>query len=291
MLGAQQTPGLNSNLRAQIQAVGERAASQLIYSSTKPKELEELFKLDLPRQLAVEAGIRAARLYYERGDRMRAYRLIKKVDAQHPQHPRRNVSGPLLAEIGFSLAEDKRRYALFFRYSSLSPEVLEYFVLNYPSDPNGPQALWVLGERYEKNGRWRLAIEKHEDLILWFPTDARAPESEARIPHLRLAELESPEHDRGQLTRARKELEKWLVDHPGHPIEEEVRLDLTDAIRRLCDNDLVVARFYRRVKNFTGAEFHARRALAQAREGGDDKQIAEAEDLLARIVEWGDSAS
>ena len=68
-----------------------------------------------------------------------------------------------------------------------------------------------------------------------------------------------------------------------------MRRDLLDCLRRLADNDLIVARFYRRVDNPTGAEFRARRGLETAREGGDPEQIAEGERLLQDVLAWAEN--
>ena len=82
-----------------------------------------------------------------------------------------------------------------------------------------------------------------------------------------------------------EELETWLATStPGAENEQDVRLDLTDCMQRLADSDLTIARFYRRVDNLAGAEYHARRAIEQARDGLDGPQLEEAEKLLGTIM-------
>jgi len=275
---------LPAGVRQDVQNVLEEAAARLIDGSEDPKPLEDLVEYDLPRRLSVEAGIRAARLHYRDGERMRAFRTVRTVDGKFPQHHQRMEAGRLLAEVGLDLAADHGRYGIFFRYRSLAIQVLEYFVQEYPNDPAGPRALRALAEIYEDRRRYGLAIAKNQDLLLWFPEDPLVAEAEADIPRLRLAALGSPEHDRKQMQLAREELDAWLADHPGHALVETVEPLRLDALRRLADNDLVVARFYRTVKNLTGAEYHARRALEEARDGRDEDQIAEAEGLLADVA-------
>ena len=102
--------------------------------------------------------------------------------------------------------------------------------------------------------------------------------------------LTSPEYDRTELTKTRAELEAWLANHPRHDLVTEVRSDLTDCVQRLADSDLSVARFYRRVNNPTGAEYHARRALEEAMDGTDEEQRAEATELLREILAEVDAA-
>ena len=114
--------------------------------------------------------------------------------------------------------------------------------------------------------------------------------SQAAIPRLRMAILHSPEYDRSQLLLARAELETWLAEHGSTAQPEliaEVRRDRTDAIRRLADSDLDIARFYERVDSPKGATFHARRAFDLAREGADPVQIEEARELLQAVQTEG----
>ena len=281
---ARAVPELPAGLRQEVQNALEEAAARLIDGSEEPSPLEDLVEYDLPRRLSVEAGIRAAHLHYAEGERMRAFRTVRTVDGKFPQHHQRLEAGRLLAEVGLDLAADHGRYGIFFRYRSLAIQVLEYFVQEYPSDPAGPRGLRALAEIYEDRRRHELAIAKNQDLLLWFPEDPLVAEAEADIPRLRLAALGSPEHDRKQMRLAREELDAWLADHPGHPLTASVELLRLDCLRRLADNDLVVGRFYRTVKNLTGAEYHARRALETARDGGDAEQIEEAEGLLADVA-------
>jgi tetratricopeptide (TPR) repeat protein len=288
---ANKTRAVSNEVRAEAQLVLDQAARTRMEQSTDPEALEEMLELDLPSQIAVSAGVRAARLYYDMGERMQAYKLIEKVDQKYPHHHERVKAGRLLTEIGFSLAADRRRYKIFFHYRSLAPGVLEYLVLNYPSAPRGDEAYWTLGGMYAEDREWDSAIEKYEDLLLWYPESRYSIPSLAAIPNMRLKALASPEYDRDALELAREALEEWLKSHAGHELEEQVRLDHADAMRRLADNDLSVGRFYRTVDNYEGAEYHARRAIEEARLGSDERQLEECEDLLRSVLPESSGAS
>ena len=246
--------------------------------------------VDIPRQLAVEAGLRSAQLLFRAEERMAAYRLIKRMDSKFPQHHERNAAGALLGEIGFNLAEDEGSYGLIFKYRNLAGEVLEYLVMNYPSHPGGDQTLWMLGTLYQEQRELDLAIEKHQDLLLWFPTSSLAPLAQARIPHLRLMIHGDPKYDRATLVQAHGELQDWLNEHSGHESEAVVRSDMLDTTRRLADSDLILAHFYATLGSAEGVQLHARRALAEAREGGDPSQVQEADKLLREWAEHSGNA-
>lgn len=285
---ASEASGLTPEVRAEVQTVLERAAEaridQLSAPGSDPADLEELLDFDLPRQIAVTAGIRAARMLFEEGERIESYTLVKRLDRQYPHHHERPAAGALLAEIGFDLAADHGRYGFFFTYRGRASEVLEYLVLNYPTEPRGDRAYWTLAEIYEEDRDFALAIEKHEDLTLWHPASDYVSASMARIPHLRLAALGSPEYDRRELEKTREELEVWVSEHPRNELRSAVESDLVDCLQRMADSDLLIARFYDRVKNPVGAEYHARRAIEEAKDGGNEGQAAEAERLLANIL-------
>jgi tetratricopeptide (TPR) repeat protein len=287
MRSAKNTPGLPAAGRQAVQRVLERSAQAVIDGTEDPSHLRNLMDVNIPRPMAVAAGIRAARLLLADGERMKAFRLIKRLDAKFPQHPEKLAAGRILFQIGESLAKDDGTYWLFFSYKSNAPQVLEYMVMNHPSAPRGDEALTILASLYEDSGRWDLAIEKHQDLLLWFPASRRAIRSQADIPRLRLRALGSPEYDRFEMTLAREEFEAWLAEYTGRAeladLETQVRRNLADAVRRLADNDLDVARFYARVANPEGARYHALRAFETAKEGGDPDQVREAEALLESL--------
>ena len=284
---ARSTAGLSPDLRQEVQNVLEATTRAVIAHSQDADLLEAIMGVDVPRQLAVEAGLRSAQLLFLERERMEAYRLIKRMDSKFPQHHERGAAGGLLGEIGFDLAEDGGSYGLIFKYRNLAAEVLEYLVMNYPSHPGGDLTLWTLGTLYQEQRKLDIAIEKHQDLLLWFPTSPRAPMAQARIPHLRLMIHSDPEYDRATLIQAQGELRNWLDEYGNHESISAVRKDLVDATRRLAANDLVLANFYATLESAEGVRLHARRALAEAREGGDPDQVKEADELLR---EWAKRA-
>ncbi len=280
--------GLAPGLRAQLETLLDQAARARLEALSgpdgSPKQLARMVDLDIPRRIAVRAGVRGAQLYFERGERQKAFELIQRVDTSYPHHFERQTAGRVVGDVGFSFAEDGGRYGLFFHYRTLAYSPLHYLVETYPGEPRCDQAYATLAALYERAGRWALAVENHEDLILWYPESPLAESSEAAIPRLRLRALRSPEYDRTEVEQAERELLAWLGSHSGSPLEAGVREDLGDARRRLADHDLLTARFYARVDNAAGAEFHARRAVKEALEAGDPDQVEEAQGLLSDLT-------
>jgi hypothetical protein len=279
---------LPAETRDRVQALIEKAADarirQLSAPGSDPDELADMLELDLPRQLAVTAGVRAAELEFAAGHAMDAYRLIKKVDTKFPLHHERVIAGDLLVDIGLYLAEHPSHFLWLFATDDDAEEVLEYVILNDPWSSRCDEANATLARLYEDDRDWKLAIDRNEKLVLNHPQSRFRPYAQARIPHLRLVALKSPEYDRSEIIRARKELEEWLLKYSGNELERAVRLDLGDCLRRLSESDLGIAKFYRTVDNPPGVRLHATRAVEEAQLAGDEERAQKARDLLSELA-------
>jgi hypothetical protein len=289
--------GLPSEQRAEIERLLERAAEanieRLGRDSARPAELAEMLELPIPRQLAISAAVRAARLWLEADKPYKAYKLLAKIDKKYPPagtHHELREAGSILAEAGLKQIADKSSFLGFFRADEDGAEILEYLVETYPTEPRCDEAYARLAEYYIGDKRWDIAQEKYEDLLVWHPDSPLAPEAEAQIPRMRLRGLKHPQYDRAELDTARRELESWLERHGGADggedpaafaaLEARVRRDLADAMLRLIENDLATARFYRRIDQWDGARLRATRALMTAEATGHQRSIERARALL-----------
>jgi outer membrane protein assembly factor BamD (BamD/ComL family) len=270
--------------REEVQSLLEECAAKRIEELSKPgadpSDLAELVDLDLPRQLAVTAGIEAARRMIEKNELVDAFEIIQKVDTKYPLHHERQQAGEVLGEIGLRLSKDYSHFLIFYDRQDDAQKVLEYLILNYPRAPRCDEAYATLARIYTDERNWSLAIDRLQKLLLNHPTSPLCISAQAEIPSLRLRSIASPEYDRSAVLKAREELEAWLRSHSGEAIETKVRLDLADCLRRLSDSDLGIAKFYGRVHNPTGAHFHAERAAKEAREAGDGERATRAEEFL-----------
>ncbi len=278
--------GLGTPERDRLNVLIERIAAAWIEELSARRDgadaLAALIDEQLPKQLCVAAGLRSAQLRLDADQPFKAYRLLAKLEQKFPRHHGRAQAGAILAEAGLRLADDKWSF-LFFSARDDGVEVLEYLVLTYPGERRCDEAFAKLAAIYEEQRQYGLAIQRHEELLFSHGDSPLASASQARIPHLRLRWLESPEYDRTELMRARRELEAWLNRHAGEPAENDVRLDYADCLQRLSRSDLGIARYYRRIDRPYGARYHADRALRVALETGDDRLAREIRTLLAAL--------
>jgi tetratricopeptide (TPR) repeat protein len=265
---------LAADARSEAELLLEQSALGVIEVTQSPDRLKALFGADLPGRVRVTFGVAAAQRYLEHGERLDAFRMVEKVDEAFPTHHLRPQAGAIISEAGLSLARDRGRNFFFFRVRARAPQVLEYLVLNYPLAPRVDEAYEALALLYEEDREWQLAIDRHTELLTYHPDSPLAVTSEAAIPRLRLASLRRYQYDRGQMELAEEELDTWLARHPEDDLEPEVLTNLARARRMLAQNDLGVAKFYRRIDRPFGAHFHADRALLEARTAGDEKLIA-----------------
>lgn len=289
MRAASVATGLPSETRERVRVMLDRASEQRVLDLSKPdsdpEDLGDLVEMDLPRQIAVSAGLQAARRMQAEGEAMDAFHLVKKIDTKYPLHHERQAVGVFLGDLGLELSKDHSKFLFFYDSQEDAAEVLEYLILNYPRAPRCDAAYDILARIYADDREWSHAIDRLEKLVLNHPDSALRAESEATIPRFRLSSIQSPEYDRGALDRARRELEAWLRNWPSRPgvppeLEARVRLDLADSLRRLADSDRGIAQFYVRVGNEVGAKRHANRALLEARQAGDAERVLEAEAIL-----------
>jgi len=274
------TPQLRDTVQLQLERAAQRRIQQLSGPDSDPDELADMVDLELPRQIAVQAGLAAARRYVELDEPMDAYDLLKRLDDKFPLHHERVASGNLMADVGLAMSNDTPTFFGWFDTLGESQEVLEYVILKTPWAKRCDEAYMALSVSYEKDQDYRLAIERAEGLVLNHPGSPLATPAQARVPQLRLRMLASIEYDRQELVVARQELQEWLVRHGGNELEHTVRVELGDCLRRLCESDLLISRFYDTVENPFGARRHAQRAIEEARDAGDEKRARKAQAWL-----------
>jgi len=277
--------GLQTDLRAREEALVDRAARARFQELEEgsPDDFEDVFDLGLPARVRARAGILAAEKHLDEGSRVRAFKMVKKVDSKIPGHTERVQAGDLVARAGLSMIQDDSRYGFLWmlRYRSRGIEALEYLVVQYPLDPHCAEAYFRLSEAYEQRDDLDLAIERTQDLLLYHADSAYAVGASARLPYLRLSRLKRDDYDRAELLRAQAEFGAWLARYPEHELCEWVEGLLAECRKRLARSDLYLARYYETIGNALGLRLHAERALGEAQGGGDQALAAEAGALLA----------
>ena len=290
LTSARKTKQLSSDQKNRIDGLLEHCAEVRIEAlsapGSDPDKLVEVFDINLPRQIAITAGVRAAQLMLDQGEPLDAYEMIEKVDKRYPPagtHHERQLAGDVLLNAGMKLATSNFSILGLFSDKDDAKAILEYLVQNYPQERRCDQAYQKLAQLYEEERMWSIAIERYQDLVTYHLESPLAIESEWRIPHLRLVALGRPDFDRRELLRAAGELDAWLGAHAGNEFEARVKADRTECLKRLALSDLIVAHFYTRVDKWDGARLHAVRALDIAKQSGDAATISKAQAALALV--------
>jgi hypothetical protein len=287
LIAVREIQNLPPEVRLRSEELIDRGAQELLRQAEAPDSnlglLEDLWGLDLSPRMRASAGVRYAERLLEEGRRVSAYKQIRTVEEELPNHGERARAGRVLAEAGLSMIQDPGRYYLIMTYAARGAAALEFLVLTYPLDPACPAAYAALARYYTDEDELELAIARHGDLLLYHPSSPEAVDSEAAIPRLRLERAERPDHDRSELVRALSETQAWLLRHPGAPLEAEVRATEQRCYRMLAESDLRLSRYYRTTGSSFGSRMHAERALSEARQAEDPEREGEAQALLAEL--------
>lgn len=288
MRAATQAQGLSPEERDRVQVLLERSAlariDELANSPEGADALADMVELDLPRQIAITAGMRSAELRVAADEGVKAFEVLRRLDTKFPMHYERQRAGDLMCQVGLVAIQDGPGFLGFFTTRDEGQQILEYVILNAPWATRCDEAYQALSEIYERDREWELAIDRAEKLVLNQPASPLREAAQAHVPHMRLRQIKSTEYDRTTVLVARREIQEWLLTYSQKsPLEESVRVDLGDALRRLSDNDLIVSRFYDRVHNAYGARLHATRAIEEAREAGDEERVHAGEEWLAAL--------
>lgn len=275
--------------RVKSEVLLDRCTDALLSSADADLEaLEELLDRGLSQRMGARIGVRLAERLYEEGYRVSAWKCIRDLEEDYPNHTEGAAAGAILARVGLDLIRDPGRYWLVLSYRARGISALEFLVQTYPLDPSCPQAYAALAETYDAAGDIDLAIERTEDLVLYHKGTPEAVRAEILIPHLRLKRLERTDYDRGEMVMALAEVQGWLRRYPDDPLVDWARTVERAAHGVLCDSDLHLAHYYDRVGNPFGARLHAARALGEANAAADEARMAEAREALARIEAGAD---
>ena len=254
-----------------------------------PEDYEDLFELELPPRLKATAGVHAAERMLAEGCRVDAVNMIKDVEEQVPTHTERGRAAEVLTEAGLDLSKDPGRYRLIYRYRTKGIDALDFLVLYYPQAPQCSEAYFALAQAYEDADDLDEAIARYEDMLLYHADSLWTRRGAARLPFLRMERLERDDNDRGELIRAREELEIWLATHALAPdvdtqLADWVRMNHELCLRRLAHSDRILARYYDQIGNPVGTRLHAERALVEAREAGFEPGVASAQAILDELA-------
>jgi len=277
--------GLDPDTRTREERLIEEASRRRFaeLADAPASELEALFESELPADVRARAGLLAAQRLADEDHRVKAFRMVKKVDQEIPSHPERVLAGDILARVGLSLIRDPGHYGFFLSYRTRGVQTLEYLVVQYPLEPRCPEAYAALSEYYESTGDLDAAIEHTENLLLYHPQSPYAVVGAVRLPYLRLSRTRRDDYDRSELTRAQREVDHWLSVHPTHELAPWAHELASECRLRLVRSDLELAHYYERTETPSGVRLHATRALASAEAGGLEAEASEARALLEDV--------
>jgi hypothetical protein len=276
--------GLDPDTRTREERLIEEAARRRFaeLSDAPASELEALFESELPADVRARAGLLAAQRLADEDHRVKAFRMVKKVDQEIPSHPSACWRATSWRASGCRSSRDPGHYGFFLSYRTRGVQTLEYLVVQYPLEPRCPEAYAALSVVLRVDRRPRRRDRTHREPAALPIRRARTPSRRRRPAAVPAAESHPTRRLRPpELTPAAARV--WTTGSPSirrtssrrgaHELASECRL-------RLVRSDLELAHYYERTETPSGVAPHATRALASAESRRLEAEASEARALL-----------
>lgn len=117
----------------------------------------------------------------------------------------------------------------------------------WPNDPLGRRSLLRIADTFYEQGDAVNLVEaqyKYRDFINRYPTSEYADYAMLRIGMTAFKQMERPDRDQQKTREAVEKLNDMIRTHPNSPLRAEAEARRQDALDRLADHELTVARFY-----------------------------------------------
>lgn len=172
-----------------------------------------------------------------------------------PRRVRPNINPELVAlskEQAFQKGEEQYAKKKWARARTFYSHVYE----NHPNDPLGRRSLLRVADTYfQQNDPINLveAQYKYRDFINRYPTSDQADYAMLQIAMVSHKQMERPDRDQQKTREAAEKLNEMIRAHPRSPYRPEAEKRLQEAMDRLGQHELIVARFYMKRGSYAAA--------------------------------------
>ena len=135
----------------------------------------------------------------------------------------------------------------------------EYFrtlVDTYPTSEHRQNAKLGIGDSYLGERRTEsdiLAASEFREFLRFYPLTARADYAQYKLALSQVRQVLSPERDQTATREALRELDTFVTTYPGSQYLPEVLKLQRETRDRLSESELLVSRYYFRVRHYVGA--------------------------------------
>ena len=198
-----------------------------------------------------------AQATYWTGEPWSAFQIVRRFPDAFPHSDLRLEVEQLVFDAGRQLSESDSSFLIFASDREDARVVLEHLIQRYPRTTHLADALRILGEMAFGDGNYSLAHTRFVDLLQQQPDSEWAGLARFRVAMSEFRVLQGPEYDLEQMGLARNELESFLNNPPERPeFVSEARAALRVVIDWMAQRHLLVADFYKTLKNHDGERHH-----------------------------------
>ena len=126
----------------------------------------------------------------------------------------------------------------------------------YTQSPVRPEAKLGVGDTYIGEGTPEarvMAQNEFQEFLAFYPTHPKADYAQYKLAMTHFKQMRGPQRDQTETKNAVVQFENFLARYPNSSLRPEVEARLREAQDRLRENDVLVGRFYYRIRWDPGA--------------------------------------
>ena len=169
------------------------------------------------------------------------------------QNPMANIDSKQPDKVLFDRAMDSMKHARFEEARTL----LENLINTYPESEYIARAKLAVGDSWYTEGgtaAWKQAEVEYKDFQTFFPNMPEAAEAQLRIATMHYREMEKPDRDFVEASRAADEYKALIQQYPDSPLVPEAKQRLREVQEDLAERQYRIAHFYYLRENLAAAQ-------------------------------------
>jgi outer membrane protein assembly factor BamD len=169
------------------------------------------------------------------------------------QNPLANIDSKQPDKVLFDRAMDSMKKA---RYQE-SRTLLDTLINTYPDSEYIARAKLALGDAWFAEGgkaAWQQAEVEYKDFQTFFPNLPEASEAQLKIATMHYREMEKPDRDFAEATRAADEYRGLIQQYPDSPLVPQAKQKLREVQEVLAERQFRIANFYYLRENLAASQ-------------------------------------
>ncbi len=169
------------------------------------------------------------------------------------QNPLANVDSKQPDKILYDRAMDSMKHG---RYQE-SRTLLETLINTYPDSEYVARAKLGIGDAWYAEGgtaAWQEAEVQYKDFQTFFPNLPEASEAQLKVANIHYRQMEKPDRDYAQASRAADEYKNLIQTYPDSPLVPEAKQRLREVEEVLAERQFRIAHFYYLRENLAASQ-------------------------------------